>query len=248
MAVFQSTSVVGGSISLKTMSTIPSRSSLLVGDVVVERHRARAELVGELAHRQRLDPVAIGERDGGLAARAPCSAALAARWLVSVWSSAVRFTPLAASYSVRVGCLRTAYETPTEEPQMQSRNLAARAGRWSAQHRKTAILGWIVFVVLATVLGGKVGQNDIDESARGSGESKRGDMIVEAAGLPRPGRRAGARAGQGLDQGRRSSGHRRREGRREPPGGDPGHHRDREPARTRPTASTPSPRTAARSS
>ena len=48
---------------------------------------------------------------------------------------------------------------------MQSRNLAARAGRWSAQHRKTAILGWIVFVVLATVLGGKVGQNDIDESA-----------------------------------------------------------------------------------
>ena len=33
---------------------------------------------------------------------------------------------------------------------MQSRNLAATAGRWSAQHRKTAILGWIVFVVLAT--------------------------------------------------------------------------------------------------
>jgi len=67
---------------------------------------------------------------------------------------------------------------------MQSRNLAARAGRWSAKHRKTAILGWIVFVILATVLGGKVGQNDLDESARGSGESKRGDMIVEAAGFP----------------------------------------------------------------
>jgi len=67
---------------------------------------------------------------------------------------------------------------------MQSRNLAARAGRWSAQHRKTAILGWIVFVVLATVLGGKVGQNDLDDSARGSGESKRGDMIIGAAGFP----------------------------------------------------------------
>src|SRR5918994_158558 len=67
---------------------------------------------------------------------------------------------------------------------MQSRNLAARAGRWSAQHRKTAILGWIVFVVLATVIGGKVGLNEIDESASGSGESKRGDMIVEAAGFP----------------------------------------------------------------
>jgi uncharacterized membrane protein YdfJ with MMPL/SSD domain len=67
---------------------------------------------------------------------------------------------------------------------MQSRNLAARAGRWSAQHRKTAILGWILFVVLATVLGGRVGQNDIDVSATGNGESKRGDMIVEAAGFP----------------------------------------------------------------
>jgi uncharacterized membrane protein YdfJ with MMPL/SSD domain len=67
---------------------------------------------------------------------------------------------------------------------MKSRNLAARAGRWSAQHRKTAVLGWILFVVLATVLGGEVGQNDIDESASGNGESKRGDMIVEAAGFP----------------------------------------------------------------
>jgi RND superfamily putative drug exporter len=67
---------------------------------------------------------------------------------------------------------------------MQSRNLAARAGRWSAQHRKTAILGWIAFVVLAAVLGGKVGLNDIDQSAQGNGESKRGDMIVEAAGFP----------------------------------------------------------------
>src|SRR5215210_6263530 len=67
---------------------------------------------------------------------------------------------------------------------MQSRNLAARVGRWSAQHRKTAILGWIVFVVLAAVLGGKVGQNNIDESASGNGESKRGDMIVNAADFP----------------------------------------------------------------
>src|SRR5687767_6173325 len=67
---------------------------------------------------------------------------------------------------------------------MQSRNLAARVGRWSAKHRKTAILGWIAFVVLATVLGGKVGQNNIDESAAGNGESKRGDMIVAAAGFP----------------------------------------------------------------
>src|SRR3954470_16409696 len=67
---------------------------------------------------------------------------------------------------------------------MQPRNPAARAGRWSAQHRKTAILGWILFVVLATVVGGRVGQNSVDDSARGSGESKRGDMIVKAADFP----------------------------------------------------------------
>src|SRR3954454_6789654 len=67
---------------------------------------------------------------------------------------------------------------------MHSRNLAARAGRWSSRHRKAAIIGWVLFVVLAVVVDGKVGQNDLDESAAGSGESKRGDMIVEAAGFP----------------------------------------------------------------
>jgi RND superfamily putative drug exporter len=66
----------------------------------------------------------------------------------------------------------------------QPRNLAARAGRWSAQHRKTAILGWILFVVLATVVGGRIGQNTIDDSAAGSGESKRGDMLIHAADFP----------------------------------------------------------------
>ena len=67
---------------------------------------------------------------------------------------------------------------------MSSQNLAARAGRWSAQHRKTAIFGWVLFVVLAVLVGGRIGQNDLDESATGSGESKRGDMIVAAAGFP----------------------------------------------------------------
>jgi uncharacterized membrane protein YdfJ with MMPL/SSD domain len=67
---------------------------------------------------------------------------------------------------------------------MQPRNLAARAGRWSAQHRKTAIIGWILFVVLATVIGGKVGQQNLESSKMGNGESKRHDTIVDAAGYP----------------------------------------------------------------
>ena len=67
---------------------------------------------------------------------------------------------------------------------MPSPNFAARAGRWSARHRKTAILGWIFFVVLATVIGGSVGQRTLDDSASGNGDSKRGSMLIEAADFP----------------------------------------------------------------
>jgi RND superfamily putative drug exporter len=71
-----------------------------------------------------------------------------------------------------------------EESVMEPRNLASRIGRWSAQHRRKAILGWIAFVVLAVVAGGSIGQSDLDESATGSGESKRGEQIVAGAGFP----------------------------------------------------------------
>src|SRR5829696_5893677 len=67
---------------------------------------------------------------------------------------------------------------------MQSQSFAARAGRWSAQHRKKAILGWFAFVILATVLGGMVGQKKLSDEDTGNGESKRGDQIVDAAGYP----------------------------------------------------------------
>jgi uncharacterized membrane protein YdfJ with MMPL/SSD domain len=67
---------------------------------------------------------------------------------------------------------------------MNSRNLAARAGRWSAQHRKTAVLGWILFVVIATFAGMKVGQQELPAAEMGNGESKRAEMIVDAADFP----------------------------------------------------------------
>ena len=67
---------------------------------------------------------------------------------------------------------------------MQSKNFAARAGRWSAQHRKKAILGWFAFVILATFIGGAVGQKTLADEDLGNGESKRADQIVEAAGFP----------------------------------------------------------------
>jgi uncharacterized membrane protein YdfJ with MMPL/SSD domain len=73
---------------------------------------------------------------------------------------------------------------PSGENHLQPKNLAARAGRWSATHRKTAVIGWILFVVLATVIGGKVGQDQLKDSASGNGDSKRGAMIVDDAGFP----------------------------------------------------------------
>ena len=51
------------------------------------------------------------------------------------------------------------------------RNLAARMGRWSAGHKKTAILGWLAFVVLALALGGAIGTKQLAADKAGSGES-----------------------------------------------------------------------------
>src|ERR1044072_1410002 len=42
-----------------------------------------------------------------------------------------------------------------QEPAAQ--NFAARMGRWSAQHRKKAIFGWIAFVIVSFVIGGALG-------------------------------------------------------------------------------------------
>jgi len=58
------------------------------------------------------------------------------------------------------------------------RNLAARMGRWSARHWKTATFGWLAFVLVAFGLGGTVGTRNIDNAA-GPGESGRMDRILE---------------------------------------------------------------------
>ena len=47
------------------------------------------------------------------------------------------------------------------------RNLAARMGRWSAGHWKTATFGWLAFVVVAFMLGGAVGTKLIDDTRLG---------------------------------------------------------------------------------
>ena len=53
-------------------------------------------------------------------------------------------------------------------------------GRWSAQHRKTAIFGWLAFVFVAFALGILSGTKKIDPATSGVGESGRVDRILDA--------------------------------------------------------------------
>ena len=63
----------------------------------------------------------------------------------------------------------------------QPRSLAARAGRWSATHRKTAIWGWLAFVILSFAIGGAVGTQVLQQDELGVGESGRADEAIQGA-------------------------------------------------------------------
>jgi uncharacterized membrane protein YdfJ with MMPL/SSD domain len=63
------------------------------------------------------------------------------------------------------------------------KNIAARAARWSATHRRVAILGWLVFVVASVIVGGAVGQRTLTHSEATAGESGRAEVALERAGL-----------------------------------------------------------------
>ena len=61
------------------------------------------------------------------------------------------------------------------------RNIAARAGHWSARHRRTTILGWIAFVVVAFMIGGNVGTKTLKPEQSKVGESGRAASISAEA-------------------------------------------------------------------
>jgi uncharacterized membrane protein YdfJ with MMPL/SSD domain len=62
-------------------------------------------------------------------------------------------------------------------------NLTARIGRWSAQHRRKAILGWLAFVAVSLVIGfNLVPQKEIDSNkAAGPGESGQAAEVMNDA-------------------------------------------------------------------
>ena len=57
------------------------------------------------------------------------------------------------------------------------KGIAARAGRWSAQHRKIAIIGWLAFVIAAFMIGNSLGTKKVEQSL--PGESGRAQAIQE---------------------------------------------------------------------
>jgi uncharacterized membrane protein YdfJ with MMPL/SSD domain len=63
------------------------------------------------------------------------------------------------------------------------KSFAARAAHWSATHRKTAIFGWLAFVIAALMIGGAVGQEQIHGADAFSGEAGRAEEALYGAGL-----------------------------------------------------------------
>src|SRR5215210_8650510 len=61
-------------------------------------------------------------------------------------------------------------------------NIAARVGRWSVQHRRKAILGWLAFVFVSLVVGFNViPQKELDQNTGMPGESgKAGEVMNDA--------------------------------------------------------------------
>jgi uncharacterized membrane protein YdfJ with MMPL/SSD domain len=61
------------------------------------------------------------------------------------------------------------------------KGIAARAGRWSAQHRKTAIFGWLAVVIAAFYLGGPFGTGTKTTEQQAAGDSGRAQTIADDA-------------------------------------------------------------------
>ena len=66
-------------------------------------------------------------------------------------------------------------------PLKQSKNLAARMGRWSASHWKTATFGWLAFVIASFAMGIAVPMKMIDKNDAAIGEAGKANKILDEA-------------------------------------------------------------------
>jgi uncharacterized membrane protein YdfJ with MMPL/SSD domain len=85
------------------------------------------------------------------------------------------------SDACEVNANRSKGDTP-----MPAQNLAGRAGRWAADHWKTAVFGWLALVVVAVVAGGALGTVKQKDSDSATGESAKAVAILDRAGFQTP--------------------------------------------------------------
>ena len=69
---------------------------------------------------------------------------------------------------------------------MDSQNLSARAGAWSANNWKKAFFGWLVLAVAALVVGMAAGHKQVADSDTASGEAAKAQRMLEDAGFKAP--------------------------------------------------------------
>jgi RND superfamily putative drug exporter len=62
---------------------------------------------------------------------------------------------------------------------MHADTFAARAGRWSARHRKQAIFGWLAFVIVAFVVGNAIGVKKPANQNEYNGQSGQGQKLLD---------------------------------------------------------------------
>src|SRR3954465_9599631 len=70
---------------------------------------------------------------------------------------------------------------PGSAPGNGIKGLAARAGRWSAQHRKKAIWGWLGFALIALMVGSMLGTQTQEAAQSGVGESGNAERTIDDA-------------------------------------------------------------------
>jgi RND superfamily putative drug exporter len=62
-------------------------------------------------------------------------------------------------------------------------DIAARAGRWSADNWKKAVGAWLVFCVLAVVLGGVAGTKALKQADTAAGGTRKAEQVLKRAGF-----------------------------------------------------------------
>ena len=86
---------------------------------------------------------------------------------------AVRIQPGIPSDSVLTG------DIIVQQQQTQPQGFAGRVGTWSARHKKTVLVGWLLFVALSLVGGGMISSNKLTKADQFSGESGRAEKTLE---------------------------------------------------------------------